>query len=95
MGTYNTAKKAALAWDNGVIKFGRPREFMNFKNGEVPSSDDEEDESEYQHRVKFHKKGNGNRSERDSSDDDDGRDWFGRKRSQYQKKDSREYVVNI
>jgi len=98
LGTYGTAKKAALAWDRGVVKFGRPKEYLNFKEGEVPSSDDDDDDSEEEgsDNGRKHKK---RRTSKDTSsdDDEDRRDWFGRKVSQYQQKKSRnpQFVFNI
>jgi hypothetical protein len=91
LGTYTSAKKAALAWDRGVIKFGRPKDYLNFKDGEVPSSDDEEEE--YERRMaKKHKSKNGGSG---SDADEDTRDWFGRKISQYQKPSNKDFIVNI
>ena len=107
LGTYGTAKKAALAWDRGVVKFGRPKEYLNFKEGEVPSSDEDDDSEEdgsdddrnHKKRRTSGRKHKKRRTSKDTSsdDDEDRRDWFGRKVSQYQQKKSRnpQFVFNI
>jgi hypothetical protein len=107
LGTYGTAKKAALAWDRGVVKFGRPKEYLNFKEGEVPSSDEDDDSEEdgsdddrnHKKRRTSGRKHKKRRTSKDTSsdDDEDRRDWFGRKVSQYQQKKSRnqQFVINI
>jgi hypothetical protein len=70
LGTYTTAKKAALAWDRGAIKFGRPKGYLNFKDGEVPSSDDEEEECDRRMAKKHKSKngGSGNDADKDTVD---------------------------
>ena len=97
LGTYGTAKKAALAWDRGVVKFGRPKEYLNFKEGEVPSSDEDDDSEEDGSDDDRNHKKRRTREDTSSDDDEDRRDWFGRKVSQYQQKKSRnqQFVINI
>ena len=79
------------------MKFGRPKEYLNFKEGEVPSSDEDDDSEEDGSDDDRNHKKRRTREDTSSDDDEDRRDWFGRKVSQYQQKKSRnqQFVINI
>ena len=46
LGTYDTPKEAALAFDRAVIKYKRPSSLLNYPNDYTTSSDDESSDEE-------------------------------------------------